>query len=131
MPTASKQAPPKEQALRIQLLVLDVDGVMTDGRLYFDANGQETKVFHVRDGYGIKQVMRLGIEVAVISGRRSKAVEVRMTELKIKHVRLGQTNKLGALLSITELLGIPMENVACIGDDLPDLPLMEDRKSVV
>jgi 3-deoxy-D-manno-octulosonate 8-phosphate phosphatase (KDO 8-P phosphatase) len=117
--------PTKEHASRIQLLVLDVDGVMTDGRLYFDADGREAKVFHVRDGYGIKQVMRLGIEVAVISGRKSKAVEVRMAELGIKHVRLGQENKLDALLAITELLDVPMKNVACLGDDLPDLPLLE------
>ena len=106
--------PTKEQASRIQLLVLDVDGVMTDGRLYFEADGQEAKVFHVRDGYGIKQVLRLGIEVAVISGRKSKAVEVRMAELGIKHVRLGQDTKLDALLTITELLDIPMENVVAM-----------------
>jgi len=105
--------------------VLDVDGVMTNGRLYFDADGREMKVFHVRDGYGIKQVMKLGIEVAVISGRQSKAVEARMAELNIKHVRLGQEIKLDALLTITELLDVPMQNVACMGDDLPDLPLIE------
>jgi len=116
--------PAKEQVLRIQLLVLDIDGVMTDGRLYFDADGQEMKVFHVRDGYGIKQVMSLGIEVAVISGRKSKAAEARMADLGIKHVRLGQDTKLDALLAITESLDVPMENVACLGDDLPDLPLL-------
>jgi len=127
MSSSAKQetTPTKAQASRIQLLVLDVDGVMTDGRLYFDAEGQETKVFHVRDGYGIKQVMRLGIQVAVISGRKSKAVEVRMAELDIKHVKLGQDPKLDALLAIIENLDIPMENVACMGDDLPDLPLIE------
>lgn len=117
--------PTKEHASRIQLLVLDVDGVMTDGHLHFDADGRETKVFHVRDGYGIKRVMRLGIEVAVISGRKSQAVEMRMAELGIKHVRLGQDTKLDALLAITELLDVPMTNVACMGDDLPDLPLLE------
>ena len=116
--------PSKEQALRVQLLVLDVDGVMTDGRLYFDAEGKETKVFHVRDGYGIKEVMKIGMEVAVISGRKSKAVEARMAELGIKHVRLGQETKLDALIAITDLLDVPMENVACVGDDLPDLPIM-------
>jgi len=123
--TLTAQLPTKEQAARIQLLVLDVDGVMTDGRLYFDAEGQEAKVFHVRDGYGIKQLMRLGIEVAVISGRKSKAVEMRMAELGIKHVRLGQETKLDAFLALTEMLDVPMENVACMGDDLPDLPLVE------
>lgn len=123
--TQPNSVPTKKQASQIQLLVLDVDGVMTDGRLYFDANGQEAKVFHVRDGFGIKQVMKLGIEVAVISGRKSKAVEVRMAELGIKHVKLGQEKKIDALLAITEFLDVPMENVACLGDDLPDLPLIE------
>lgn len=125
MSSQTKLEPTNEQAARVQLLVLDVDGVMTDGRLYFDADGQEAKVFHVRDGYGIKQVMKLGIEVAVISGRRSKAVERRIAELEIKHAMLGRETKLDALLAITESLGIPMKNVACMGDDLPDLPLLE------
>ena len=123
-PSNLPNIPSKEQALRVQLLVLDVDGVMTDGRLYFDAEGKETKVFHVRDGYGIKEVIKMGMEVAVISGRKSKAVEARMAELGIKHVRLGQETKLDALIAITDLLDVPMENVACVGDDLPDLPIM-------
>ena len=74
------------EAAAIRLLVLDVDGVMTDGRLHFDADGRESKVFHVRDGYGIKQALRCGIELVVISGRRSKAAEVRMRDLGIDHL---------------------------------------------
>jgi len=125
MPEQIKREPTDDQVSGIQLLVLDVDGVMTDGRLYFDAAGQEAKVFHVRDGYGIKQVMELGIEVAVISGRRSKALEARIGELNITHAMLGQETKLEALTTITDLLAIPMINVACMGDDLPDLPLLD------
>lgn len=117
--------PTEEQAARVSLLVLDVDGVMTDGRLYFDANGEEAKVFHVRDGFGIKQIMKTGIAVAVISGRRSKAVERRIAELNIEHARLGQEDKLDALVEISDSLGIPMNEIACMGDDLPDLPLLE------
>lgn len=98
---------------------------MTDGRLHYDAQGHEAKVFHVHDGHGIKQVMRAGIEVAVISGRRSKAVETRVTELGISHVRLGQENKSEALAEITTQLAIMPEAVACIGDDEPDLPIMQ------
>ncbi len=97
---------------------------MTDGRLHYDAQGCEAKVFHVHDGHGIKQVMRAGIEVAVISGRRSTAVETRMTELGIQHVRLGQATKNEAFTEIITQLGIPAEATACVGDDEPDLPIM-------
>ncbi len=121
---SSSQTPSSEKLAAIRLLVLDVDGVMTDGQLHYDTQGREAKVFHVHDGHGIKQVMRTGIEVAVISGRQSKAVETRMTELGIKHVRLGQENKTGAFTEITTQLGIPLDAVACVGDDEPDLPIM-------
>jgi 3-deoxy-D-manno-octulosonate 8-phosphate phosphatase (KDO 8-P phosphatase) len=124
MPDMQSRQPIDDQIADVRLLVLDVDGVMTDGRLYFDANGEEAKVFHVRDGFGIKQVMAHGIEVAVISGRRSTAVERRMAELNIRHFRLGQDDKLEALEEICESLGIPLSRVACVGDDLPDLPVL-------
>lgn len=97
---------------------------MTDGRLHYDAQGGEAKVFHVHDGHGIKQVMRAGIEVAVISGRRSIAVETRLAELGIRHIKLGQASKSEAFAEITAQLGIPPEAAACIGDDEPDLPIM-------
>lgn len=125
MSDKSNHEPTEDQAARVRLLVLDVDGVMTDGRLYFDANGDEAKVFHVRDGFGIKQVMKRGVVVAVISGRRSKAVEQRIAELNIQHSRLGQEDKLDALIEISDSLGIPLNRVACMGDDLPDLPLLQ------
>jgi len=122
---SSPRTPSAERLAAIRLLVLDVDGVMTDGQLHYDAQGHEAKVFHVHDGHGIKQVMRAGIEVAVISGRNSTAVETRMVELGIQHVRLGQKTKSEAFAEITAQLGIPPEAVACVGDDEPDLPIMQ------
>ncbi len=121
----NQDSPSIEKLAGIRLLVLDVDGVMTDGRLHYDAEGREAKVFHAHDGYGIKQVMRAGIEVAVISGRRSTAVATRMTELGIEHVRLGQKTKSEAFTEITTILGIPPQATACVGDDEPDLPIMQ------
>ncbi|MAF84012.1 MAG: HAD-IIIA family hydrolase [Gammaproteobacteria bacterium] len=121
----SSRTPSAEKLSRIRLLVLDVDGVLTDGQLHYDAQGHEAKVFHVHDGYGIKQLMRAGIKVAVISGRHSTAVATRMTELGIEHVRLGQDTKSEAFAEITAQLGIPPEAVACVGDDEPDLPIMQ------
>ena len=124
MTTKSTQCPTPEQAARIRLLVLDIDGVMTDGRLHYDAEGREAKVFHVRDGYGIKATLAAGVTVAVISGRHCRAVEARMAELGIQHLRLGQDDKLQALRELTTQLDIPMDAVACVGDDAPDLPVM-------
>ncbi|HJP37976.1 MAG: HAD-IIIA family hydrolase [Gammaproteobacteria bacterium] len=122
---SSSRTPSTEKLAAIRLLVLDVDGVMTDGQLHYDAQGHEAKVFHVHDGYGIKQLMQAGIEVAVISGRHSTAVATRMAELGIEHVRLGQEIKNQAFTEITTQLGIPPEAVACVGDDEPDLPIMQ------
>jgi 3-deoxy-D-manno-octulosonate 8-phosphate phosphatase (KDO 8-P phosphatase) len=111
-------------AAQVRLLVLDVDGVMTDGRLHYDADGREQKVFHVRDGYGIKQVLNAGIEVAVISGRQSRAVQTRINELGIQHAFLGQNDKLDALNDVTGQLAMPLNEVVCIGDDSPDLAIL-------
>jgi 3-deoxy-D-manno-octulosonate 8-phosphate phosphatase (KDO 8-P phosphatase) len=121
----STKTPTHDQVAGIRLLVLDVDGVLTDGQIHYDPDGREAKSFNVRDGYGIKRIMAAGITVAIISGRSSRAVEVRMSELGIEHVRLGQDDKLAALTEITERLSIPLHEVACVGDDLPDLPIME------
>lgn len=113
------------RAAAVRLLVLDVDGVLTDGRLYFDAEGREFKSFHVRDGYGIRRCLDAGIEVAVISGRRSRATVARMSELGIRHVLLGQDHKRAALDGLLGQLGLAPAQAACVGDDLPDLPLLE------
>jgi 3-deoxy-D-manno-octulosonate 8-phosphate phosphatase (KDO 8-P phosphatase) len=108
----------------IRLLVLDVDGVMTDGRLWFGADGEQLKVFHVRDGYGLKALMRAGVDVCVISGRRSPAVERRCQELGIRHVRQGVEDKVIALREILAETGRTPEQTACIVDDTPDVALM-------
>ena len=109
---------------QIELLVLDVDGVLTDGRLYYSARGEALKTFHVHDGHGIKLLMQSGVAVAAVSGRRSAAVTARMRELKVRHVVQGCRDKLEALAGLTRRLGIDPLACACIVDDTPDLPLM-------
>jgi 3-deoxy-D-manno-octulosonate 8-phosphate phosphatase (KDO 8-P phosphatase) len=113
-----------ELAAGIRLLVLDVDGVLTDGRLWFGPDGELLKAFHVRDGVGIKAVLAAGIEVSIISGRRSAAVERRAAELGLRHVRQGCVDKALALRALTAELGVPTTATACVGDDTPDLPMM-------
>jgi 3-deoxy-D-manno-octulosonate 8-phosphate phosphatase (KDO 8-P phosphatase) len=113
-----------ERARRIRLLVLDVDGVLTDGRLYLSAAGEELKVFHVRDGSGLVAVQRAGVTVAIISGRDSPAVARRATELGIRHVRQGVSDKGAALDRLLGELGFGPEETACVGDDTPDAPML-------
>lgn len=112
-----------ERARDIRLLVLDVDGVLTDGRLYFGSQGEQMKCFHVRDGAGIVQLLRAGVQVAVISGRQSQAVERRMDELGVTCIRQGIDDKAAALREILDALHLQPQVVACMGDDIPDLPL--------
>ena len=114
----------RAKAAGIQLLVLDVDGVLTSGRLHFDADGNECKVFHVRDGYGIRRLLDAGFEVAVISGRSSVAVEKRMAELGVKHVHLGARNKSEQFDELLAALDMKSSSAACVGDDTPDLEIM-------
>jgi 3-deoxy-D-manno-octulosonate 8-phosphate phosphatase (KDO 8-P phosphatase) len=114
-----------ERARRVRLLVLDVDGVLTDGSLHIGAHGEETKVFHVRDGSGIVAVQRAGITVAIISGRDSPAVTRRAAELGIHHVRQGIRDKRAALEALLDELQLPAEALACVGDDTPDVPMLE------
>jgi 3-deoxy-D-manno-octulosonate 8-phosphate phosphatase (KDO 8-P phosphatase) len=109
---------------KIELLILDVDGVLTDGRLYFSAKGEALKVFHVRDGHGIKLLLGSGVAVAAFSGRRSAAVTARLRELKVRHVVQGCADKVAALWDINRRLGIEPLACACLVDDTPDLPLM-------
>jgi 3-deoxy-D-manno-octulosonate 8-phosphate phosphatase (KDO 8-P phosphatase) len=107
----------------IQLLILDVDGVLTDGRLYFGNKGEALKVFHVRDGHGIKLLLGAGVRVAAFSGRRSAAAAARLRELRVPFTQ-GCSDKLLALNRLTRRLSIDPLNCACIVDDTPDLPLM-------
>jgi 3-deoxy-D-manno-octulosonate 8-phosphate phosphatase (KDO 8-P phosphatase) len=108
----------------IQLLILDVDGVLTDGRLYFGAKGEALKVFHVRDGHGIKLLMAAGVQVAAFSGRRVAATAARLRELRVPTVVQGCNDKLAAFNRLTKRLKLDPLNCACIVDDTPDLPLM-------
>jgi 3-deoxy-D-manno-octulosonate 8-phosphate phosphatase (KDO 8-P phosphatase) len=108
----------------LQLLILDVDGVLTDGRLYFGAKGEALKVFHVRDGHGIKLLMAAGVQVAAFSGRRVAATAARLRELRVPTVVQGCSDKLLALNKLTKRLKLDPLNCACIVDDTPDLPLM-------
>jgi len=109
----------------IRLLVLDVDGVLTDGRLYFGPRGEALKVFDVRDGYGLNALRRAGIAIAVISGRRSAAVRARCRELRVRHVHQGVSDKLAVFERLCARLKLSADQCACVGDDLPDLPLMK------
>jgi 3-deoxy-D-manno-octulosonate 8-phosphate phosphatase (KDO 8-P phosphatase) len=109
---------------KIEFLILDVDGVLTDGRLYFGARGEALKVFHVRDGHGIKLLMAAGVQVAAFSGRRSAATAARLRELGVPTVVQGCSDKLGALVKLTKRLKVDPLNCACIVDDTPDMALM-------
>ena len=109
---------------RIRLLILDVDGVLTDGRLYFSVQGEALKVFHVRDGHGIKLLLAAGVGVAAFSGRRSRAVAARMRELGVRHLVQACQDKVAALQRLTQRLAVDPLHCACIVDDTPDLPLM-------
>jgi 3-deoxy-D-manno-octulosonate 8-phosphate phosphatase (KDO 8-P phosphatase) len=112
-----------KRAKSIRLLILDVDGVLTDGRLYFDAKGETLKVFHVRDGHGIKMARRGGIEVALVSGRRSDATFHRARELEISRFYEGVRDKVAILEELLAALNLKLPEVAAVGDELVDLPL--------
>ena len=125
-PPANEHIAPFRAALRaVRLLVLDVDGVLTDGRLYYDSTGERFKVFHVRDGYGIKAVQRVGVTVAILSGRKSMAVATRARNLGIKHVVQGADDKLAALHKLARKCKVALDDCACVGDDTPDVPIIE------
>ncbi len=104
--------------------MLDVDGVLTDGRLFYGPRGEALKVFHVLDGHGLREVQQAGIAVAVISGRDSPAVRRRCRELGIRHVFQGVTDKLAVLRRLCARLGIAPRDCAAVGDDTPDVPVM-------
>jgi 3-deoxy-D-manno-octulosonate 8-phosphate phosphatase (KDO 8-P phosphatase) len=109
---------------QVSLVVLDVDGVLTDGRLWYGPDGESLKVFDVRDGHGIKNLISAGIGVAVISGRRSGAVTARMRELGVSDVAQGVKDKARALAELLKRNAIEAKRVACLVDDTPDLELM-------
>ena len=115
----------QRQLESIRFVGFDIDGVFTDGRIYLTDTGVESKAFHIQDGYGVRQLLQSGVEVAIISGRRSGAVETRMTGLGVEHVFLGVDDKVAAFETLVGKLGINAAHCAFVGDDLPDLPLLE------
>ena len=115
----------KGRIQRLKLLILDVDGVLTDGKLYYGPDGEELKAFHVLDGLGIKMIQDAGIKLSVISGRRSEALENRLRELRIEEIFLGQVNKISSLETLSFKLGVETDEIGFIGDDLVDLDVMK------
>lgn len=113
-----------ERAKQIRLLIFDVDGVLTDGRLYLGDDGQEYKAFHSRDGHGMKMLQRTGVAAAIITARSSEVVRMRMESLGIEHVYQGRREKLPAYEDLKGALGLEDGQVAYVGDDVLDLPIM-------
>lgn len=112
------------KAAKIELVVFDVDGVLTSGALFLGDDGQEYKAFHSRDGHGMKMLRESGVEIGIITGRTSKVVEYRMQSLGIEHVYQGQLDKLPAFQDLLAKLKLDPEAVAYVGDDVVDLPIM-------
>lgn len=113
-----------QKAKEIKLFVCDIDGVFSDGRIYLGNDGEELKAFHTKDGYGIKALGASGVDVAVITGRQSNIVQTRMTALNVKHIVQGEENKLPALKAMAEKLNLLPDQIAYIGDDMPDYECM-------
>ena len=113
----------EDMAAEIRLLVLDVDGVMTNGRIILTDRGEEIKSFHVRDGLGLKMLMEAGIDVAIITGRTSKVVLKRAEEIGITEVHQGVSDKAALLSSLMRRKGVEKKQACAMGDDLPDLPM--------
>jgi 3-deoxy-D-manno-octulosonate 8-phosphate phosphatase (KDO 8-P phosphatase) len=110
-----------EQLATLELLACDIDGVFSDGRIYLGNQGEELKAFHTRDGYGVKALQSIGVQVAVITGRRSNIVEQRMQSLGLEHIKQGCEDKHSTLLDLQQQLSISSQACASMGDDVPDL----------
>lgn len=113
-----------KKAREIRLVISDVDGVLTTGVLLYSSNGTEIKDFHVQDGMGIKMLQQTGVQVAIITARKSEALIQRMSDLKVEHVYQGQADKVRAYEELKQNLNLTDKEIAYIGDDLPDLPLL-------
>ena len=112
------------RAKAVRLALFDVDGVLTDGNIYIDANGEEIKRFNTQDGHGIRLLQHYGIEVGIITGRSSKALEHRMTDLQITHVIQGCNDKYSAYRELIAKLNVSKEETSFVGDDIVDLQVM-------
>lgn len=121
----SEKAKTGGAASGIELLILDVDGVLTDGSIFLDDLGHETKRFNVRDGFGIKLWQKLGFSVAIVTGRGGRAVQHRVAELGIQQVIQGAKDKSASLDELVKRNGIGLEKIACLGDDWPELSMMK------
>ena len=113
-----------DKARQVRLVILDVDGVLTDGGLTFDNRGEEYKTFNSLDGHGVRMLLESGIDVAVITGRESGIVNHRMRDLGVRHVYQGSRDKLPVFDRLLADTGLEAEQIAYVGDDLPDLPVM-------
>ncbi|EKD54479.1 MAG: hypothetical protein ACD_60C00079G0032 [uncultured bacterium] len=113
-----------KKAEAIRLVIFDVDGVLTAGELFYGPTKIELKAFHVQDGQGMKMLQQSGVTIAIITARQSEAVSQRMDDLKISHVYQNQSDKLAAYEKLKESLKLDDKQIACVGDDLPDLPLL-------
>ena len=113
------------KAAQIKLALFDVDGVLTDGKLHYSADGEQLKVFHALDGHGLKMLQTAGIDVGVISARKSQALQTRLNDLGVKHCHLGINNKLEVFETLRESLGLEGQHCAFTGDDVIDLAVMQ------
>ncbi|NCN44436.1 MAG: phenylphosphate carboxylase subunit delta [Piscirickettsiaceae bacterium CG_4_9_14_3_um_filter_43_564] len=113
-----------QKASLIKLLLLDVDGVLTENQLFYGDNGQEYKAFFTRDGHGMVMLQKSGIDIGIITGRKSPLTEKRMQDLKVKHLYQGVPDKLPTFLALAEKLNLEMQQIAYVGDDILDLPIL-------
>ena len=113
------------KAEKIKLIIFDVDGVFTDGKIYYTNNGDEIKAFDIQDGLGIKMLLNAGVEIAIITGRNSKIVERRMQELGVRYCYQGEKNKLIRYEELKNILNLDDNEIAMVGDDLLDLPIIQ------
>lgn len=114
----------QQRLFAIRMVIFDVDGVLTDGRLVLGDDGQEYKAFNSKDGHGMRMLADSGVDLAILTGRRSQVVERRAADLGIEHVIQGRRDKLPAFEELLETTGLPPEAVAYVGDDVVDLPVM-------
>ncbi|BCS94642.1 3-deoxy-D-manno-octulosonate 8-phosphate phosphatase [Desulfoluna limicola] len=115
---------PNEKLASVDLLIMDVDGVLTQGEVIYHDDGSQIKIFNVRDGLGLRLLMDAGIQTAIVTGRSAGALEARVKNLGIPFLLHGVSDKAAALLKVVEQSGVPAHRMAFIGDDLPDLPIM-------
>jgi len=121
----------EDKAAKIKLLILDVDGVLTNGQILINERGEEIKSFNVKDGQGLKLLIKAGIDVVIISGRRSRAVEHRAEDIGIKEVHLGVNNKETLCKKLIQQKKLKKDQVCCIGDDLPDLSMFNQASFTI